>query len=379
MRRRPQVILCALVWVLSSALAFAQQSRSPAHGPDKTTPRLLTSNDGLAILSAALESRHRPSANPDCSHLVHAIYEKAGYPYAYQSSRDLYAGVPEFRRVQNPQPGDLIVWRGHAGIVIDPSQHSFFSALRSGFGVNLWDSPYWRHRGSPRFLRYLAQGQQLADSKTDSTVKSAGLHVADPSGSAAPLAQQDARAEEPLNDAEPGKTVESATERTAMPAAAPTFPTSAFIHPARPKSAQVNVALMDALNAAAQSLQANYQLDPAQSIFVFDRIEIQKVSLKDSYGWADVRITGPASVEGNNADLKKHSERHRWVLVRHDRNTWELSLPADVIYLPRDAASRILAHQLATLTDTDSENPADHAKKVQLARLLNVLLETPRP
>src|SRR5215471_14232588 len=127
MRLRPQAIFCALlVWILAPAAAFAQQSRSPEHEPGKTTPRLLTTNDGLAILSAALESRHRPSANPHCSHLVHAIYEKAGYPYVYQRSSDLYAGVPEFRRVQHPQPGDLIVWRGHAGIVIDPLQHTFF-------------------------------------------------------------------------------------------------------------------------------------------------------------------------------------------------------------------------------------------------------------
>jgi hypothetical protein len=382
MRLRPQGIFCVLVvWILATAAAFAQQSRSATHEPDKTTPRLLTPNDGLAILSAALESRHRPSANPDCSHLVHAIYEKAGFSYAYQSSSDLYAGVPEFRRVPHPQPGDLIVWHGHAGIVINPLQHTFFSALRSGFGVNVWDSPYWRRRGSPRFLRYLEEAPRLANARTDSTVKEAGLHSADAHDSTATDAEPGttAEAESDTDPVEPGNQVESATERTAIPAAAPAIPSATLIHTARPKSPQVNAALQEALNAAAQSLQTRCTLQPSQSIFVFDRIEVQKVNLKDSYGWTEVRITGPASIDGKTADIKKHSERQRWAMSRRDHNTWELSLPTDVVYLPREAAARILAHQLATLTDADSEKPADRARKVQLARLLNVLLDAPHP
>ena len=46
----------------------------------------------------------------DCSHLVHAIYLQAGFPYPYASSSDLYDGTDDFRRVNRPQPGDLVVW-----------------------------------------------------------------------------------------------------------------------------------------------------------------------------------------------------------------------------------------------------------------------------
>src|SRR5262249_1348616 len=52
------------------------------------TARLLDENDGLAVLGAALETRHKTAQNSDCSHLVHAIYEKAGFSYKYASSRD---------------------------------------------------------------------------------------------------------------------------------------------------------------------------------------------------------------------------------------------------------------------------------------------------
>ena len=118
-------------------------------------PRLVSSDQGLAIIGAALESRRPADANADCSNLVHAIYERAGFTYPYSNSSELFRGIKEFGRVFHPQPGDLVVWRGHVGIVISPVQHSFFSAMRSGRGVEFYDSRYWLARGQPRFFRYL--------------------------------------------------------------------------------------------------------------------------------------------------------------------------------------------------------------------------------
>src|SRR5262249_13699259 len=70
-----------------------------------------------------------------------------------------YSGVNEFHRVTKPQPGDLIVWPGHVGIVVSPTQHSFYSSLRSGLGVEPYDSPYWKQRGKPHFFRYIKVDQ----------------------------------------------------------------------------------------------------------------------------------------------------------------------------------------------------------------------------
>jgi hypothetical protein len=41
------------------------------------------------------------------------------------------------------------------GIVIKPSQHIFFSFMRSGPGIDDYQTPYWKSRGHPRFYRYL--------------------------------------------------------------------------------------------------------------------------------------------------------------------------------------------------------------------------------
>lgn len=117
--------------------------------------RTLTLDDGLAVLAAALDSRIQAGPRRDCSHLVHAIYNRAGFPYNYAPSSDLYVGTHEFQRVTHPQAGDLVVWLGHAGIVVNPAQHMFFSALRSGLGIDTYDAPYWKERGRARFYRYI--------------------------------------------------------------------------------------------------------------------------------------------------------------------------------------------------------------------------------
>ena len=60
----------------------------------------------------------------DCSHLVHALYEHVGMNYPYATSALSIVELTNSNVVQ-PISGDLIVWRGHMGIVVDPVQHRF--------------------------------------------------------------------------------------------------------------------------------------------------------------------------------------------------------------------------------------------------------------
>lgn len=126
-------------------------NRERAHRVQQT----LNADDRLAVIASALDSKTPRFRESDCSHLVHAIYERAGFAYVYVSSDDLYDGVEGFQRVARPQPGDLVVWRGHVGIVIRPSRHVFFSFLHAGPGIDDYRSQYWSGRGQPRFYRYL--------------------------------------------------------------------------------------------------------------------------------------------------------------------------------------------------------------------------------
>ena len=184
------VLLLLLLYVTAAGVALAQEKRTHSNGEYRVTretpalqqqkpmqSRPLTMGESLAILGVALDSRHHVGFASDCSHFVHELYERAGFPYEYASSSDLYAGIDEFRRVANPQPGDLAVWRGHAGIVVNPAQHSFFSVLRSGPGVDSYDSPYWKQRGRPRFFRYVkpAPGSVVSTSMQTASLKPTGL------------------------------------------------------------------------------------------------------------------------------------------------------------------------------------------------------------
>src|SRR5450631_3735667 len=96
------LILCGLAsYPLSSQqLRKSENSRSNGTVEDNTRrsrasvgSRTLTPDDGLAVIAAALDSRIQSGPTRDCSHLVHAIYGRAGFPYKYAPSSDLYAGI----------------------------------------------------------------------------------------------------------------------------------------------------------------------------------------------------------------------------------------------------------------------------------------------
>ncbi len=147
--------------LICSGLSLPAQTYHPQ--TYKPWARLVSFTEGKTIVEAAWEHRLAVDYKPDCSHLVHEIYSMIGLDYKYVPSRALYRGAASsFQRVFRPQPGDLIVWLGHVGIVVSPKEHSFYSSLRSGLMTNNYITNYWRHRGHPRFYRYrLAPGTQV--------------------------------------------------------------------------------------------------------------------------------------------------------------------------------------------------------------------------
>src|SRR5713101_3910406 len=164
---------------LTSALVFAwacvtgvspvnAQEATAAHEAEPAA-RLLTAAEGRKVVNAAWELDMPARRTQDCSHIVHQIYTNAGFEYPYASSFEIYAGNENFERVKNPQSGDLVVWLGHVGIVVDSLQHSFYSLVRTGWEAQDYLGPYWRSRGRPRFYRYKvgsASGEVLSAART---------------------------------------------------------------------------------------------------------------------------------------------------------------------------------------------------------------------
>jgi NlpC/P60 family protein len=334
-----------------------------------TVPRLLTPNEGLAILGTALDSRHHPSAfSSDCSHFVHALYESAGFHYEYASSSDLYEGTDEFRRVSTPQPGDLAVWRGHAGIVVNPAQHSFFSVLHSGPGVDSYDSPYWRQRGQPRFFRYLKQAPSgvLNSSIRTTSWQPAALNDAEPYESTSD-GRISGMAGRPLNDV-----AASAKLAKSMPLDSEAF-RIVILTSARPKPDQVSSAFLQACNDSEARLRGRDLFRSAESLVVFDHFEVKKVHISGNQGWIEIQLEELFSLTAGKAEIHKQSERQRWALRRDDKKSWKLTPSRNTIYLPQHTAERVLAHELAQLTEDTPGNASGTPEKANLARLLDVL------
>lgn len=154
--------ICAMAFcspVVSNAQEIPEKSALEldiqAHKPRRSARHTLSKDDRSSVVSVALHSKKARHAGRDCSHLVHSIYQRAGFPYPYADSEDLYDGAKGFLRVTHPEAADLVVWHGHVGIVIRPSQHQFFSVLSTGPGVDDYRSHYWKSRGQPRFYRYV--------------------------------------------------------------------------------------------------------------------------------------------------------------------------------------------------------------------------------
>ena len=148
------------------------------------------------------------------------------------------------------------------------------------------------------------------------------------------------------------------------------------IHSAVPTADQVRTALEQQFRSSGDQVQSSNILALYPALIAFDRLDIQKVQLKANDGWAHVAIRGAVLVAGADKRPRKKLEVQRWKLLRTSNDTWEVVLPDDTTYIPREAAVHILAQQLAALTDSASDSGAQANQKVQLAHWLNVLLDT---
>ncbi|PYP93444.1 MAG: hypothetical protein DMG65_00920 [Candidatus Angelobacter sp. Gp1-AA117] len=152
---RITVVFFVLLGLAGNGMARTKHRNATTQTVPETTRSLL--------LEAAMRIEQ---TDMDCSHLVHYLYNRVGLIYNYVPSNSLYQGATFFLRTFQPQPGDLIVWRGHVGVVVDPEEHTFISALRTGVKIASYDSRYWKAKGRPRFLRYTgpALPPELAES-----------------------------------------------------------------------------------------------------------------------------------------------------------------------------------------------------------------------
>jgi len=346
--------------------------------------RLLSVEEGQTIANAARDQDQRTRGARDCSHLVHQAYLHAGFEYPYASSFELYTGDENFERVRHPQPGDLIVWPGHVGVVLEPLAHSFYSLVSTGPEAQNYEGAYWKSRGRPRFYRYKIENAEiLTASKGPAPVKapnSTRPHDATQVIEERTTAAASATDRPPKMASERTKVGNEQPSSPAPPVAVTLFevPQSIIIAAGNkpPTSSQVAEAISELSNAAGSVLHTDAPSKPAQPVVIFERLRVERLEIKRDHGWAHLQIDSRATIAGGEADYKQRHEKVRWEL-RRTESGWEAVTPTNRTYVANDVAVRHLAARLAHLTETDGAAAHQEAvllQESQLANLLSALL-----
>lgn len=360
---------CVCTFALDAA---AQQSRKPA-APQagESEVHLLGAAEGREIAAAALAINDPKRSAQDCSHLVQQVYSDAGYAYAYASSFDLYAGNANFRRVRHAQPGDLVAWPGHVGIVIDPARHSFHSLVRSGLQTEDYTGPYWRSRGRPRFYRYMiGAAPEVRTAKVTRAPRPASGSATD--GDIKSVEEEPNAQQEMSEAALRSKII--ATPAAVASDATKLIPSSIAITAERraPTAEEALDGISELSNAAAGALRSAQPLNVRITVVVLDELQVERIETKRDKGWAHLQIGSHVRISADGTDFKRRREKVRWEL-RRDVSGWVAVAPAERTYVARDAAVRALAADLAEMTQ--SEGAAQHQENVvtQEARIANLL------
>jgi hypothetical protein len=308
---------------------------------DSSATVLVSPEQGEALAAFALQSERRIRPKPDCSHLVHLLYARAGLIYPYEDSRVLYRGVSDFKRVKNPQAGDLAVWLGHVGIVLSPEDKTFLSSVHSGIITEQWTAPHWVRRGRPRFYRYRigpdADMNLLAKIMNDGTLPHEGVPLPS-SATQATSSQtdglQEERTEPSVQDGRDNS--ESGRDSASIVAIIDQRPL--------PSRREIAAAIMENSKARAHQLIAGETLDLARPFSVFSRLEIKKINVKHERGSVTLNLTEAMSQEEGRI-LPPRTTEHELAIVRRSDGAWVISDPQQRTYLPEKDALETFERQ----------------------------------
>lgn len=341
-----------LVWACAPAAAqdveVRQGQRLIAY-KIRQGPRPVTYEEGQAIAQATLLHRAQFRDKPDCSHFVHDVYAEAGLDYDYAPTNYIFDGVGPFQRVQKPQPGDVIVWRGHAGIVIDPEEHSFYSSVVSGFSIHNYTSSYWMARGAHRFYRY-----RINDLQSTRLLTSVAYH-----GPPLTLTNQPIAHEELLFTNSKGSRenyvpkIDPSTLERAVGAgsdsvlgenkAADLAPISSS---RKPGKEEMVLAVTEFTESNAQELLQAAALNGP--IEIIDGFEVARIETQGNSGWVEVKVKKIAFFADGKMKPAHSVEKIRFSLERQAKG-WVVSDTVNRTYVLRQAAVKVIASRLALL------------------------------
>jgi len=365
----------ALGCLLTSNAAFCEQKAVVVDTVEQRGGRLLTRAEGVALVDRALEYS-ASSPRLDCSHLVHQMLTGTGLAYPYATSHEIFAGIPQFRRVHSAQPGDLIVWPGHVGLVVDAERSEFLSSKGSGVGTDNYSSEYWQARGRPRFYRYVVGAATELAGLGDIHARSVGTASAHATPVPTQAARQASESSSESSAERPSERLVSSVSESSLQNTS-NYGTSDDVPPSmqivtghgKPTKGDVEGAVSALVNAPVSLLDAeNRGRMPA---VLLSNVQVAAVHIKGDQGWVGVRgSTRVALADGSWG--KATVQETRWEL-RREQNGWRVFMPRDRLYVSQDVAIAVLAKQLSVL----SAAPDQVTRRREMSRLasaLNLLL-----
>jgi hypothetical protein len=337
------VVLSLLTQVVGPARAAAVD--------DYADTILLSPEQGEALAAFAAQSEKRIRPKPDCSHLVHLLYTRAGLIYPYEDSRVLYRGIGDFQRVKTPQPGDLAVWLGHVGIVLSPEEKTFLSSVRSGILIESWTAPHWVRHGRPRFYRYrigpAADMNLLARVMSDDSNRQIDTRNAGHSETSVPLPSSTAqsptdsesdsvRQHSELSPQNAGNADERGEDAGSIIAT--------ISQRQIPSRRQIAAAIIENSKARARQLIGGQTLDVTRPFSIFNQLEVKRVKMKHESGSVTLEVSETICQEDGRILPARRMEREFSISHRSD-GIWVISDPRERTYLAEEQALEIFERQ----------------------------------
>ncbi|HET6933559.1 MAG TPA: CHAP domain-containing protein [Candidatus Angelobacter sp.] len=367
--------------VLQICLAAALTAQTANARPRDTKPQLLSRNQGQAVANFALREGSAVRPKPDCSHLVHMLYSRAGLSYPYQGSRVLHRGIPAFAHVKTPQAGDLAVWRGHVGIVLSPRDKTFISSVRSGIITESWTNDYWSARGRPRFLRYIVGPQtdlallEEVNTRREPEVATASVGTSLAARQTERTAQAEVegtpQAEEPRAVTEPADPITSFAEADDGQKQPSIIAVAVIQQRSKPDKADITAAFRQGgldLSRALSNVNGGV-LDPERPISIVERLEVKQVKISHDHGVLRLKLVETLTLDQGKIRTGITTERE--LALNHRDGVWVISDPRERLYIPRDKAVDVLENQLHLILENGSPKSEERA----IVKALNLLYD----
>jgi hypothetical protein len=146
----------------------------------------------------------------------------------------------------------------------------------------------------------------------------------------------------------------------------------------RPTEAEIAEAVSELNNGTGAILHEEDLSQLDRKVIVYDSFTMDRIEFKGkgNRGSAQARIKSRVTLVGESIERKPHNEKFRWEL-RRVNGGWEVLVPKDRVYVPRDVAVRMLAERLASLAQDSGVSSSDSSlrQQAQIVHALSALFQ----